>query len=55
MEPQDNNHKKDKSPKSLFLEQIKINICKIISIDGKAGTGFSVKFLFLNQAHLLML
>ena len=46
MEAQDNNPKKDKSPKSLFLDQIKNNICKIISNDGKIGTGFFCKISF---------
>jgi len=46
MEAQDNNPKKDKNKKSLFLEQIKNNLCKIIYNDGKKGTGFFCKISF---------
>ena len=46
MESQDNNQSKDNNPKSLFLGQIKNNICKIISSDGKKGTGFFCQISF---------
>jgi len=46
MESQDNNQAKDKNPKTLFLDQIKNNICKIISSDKKIGTGFFCQISF---------
>ena len=46
MESQDNNQEKDKNPKTLFLDQIKNNICKIISSDKKIGTGFFCQISF---------